>query len=154
MAKAEHEGTCSSMPVLFAAVGRRLGCPLKLVTTKGHLFVRWEGASERFNIEATGHSVNRFDDDYYRHWAFEISHSEEVAEGYLRSLTPAEEFAAFLSIRGMCLRQAVRLREAAEAFSAAARLAPGCCSYREMAATLSHARHADSGSEKLTKNRL
>ena len=32
------------------AVGRRLGYPLKLVTTKGHLFVRWEGAGERFNI--------------------------------------------------------------------------------------------------------
>jgi hypothetical protein len=33
-------GTCSSLPVLQTAVGRRLGYPLKLVTTKGHLFVR------------------------------------------------------------------------------------------------------------------
>jgi hypothetical protein len=135
----EHEGTCSSLPVLYIAVGRRLGYPLKLVTTKAHLFVRWEGAGEPFNIEATGHGVNRFDDDYYRHWPFEISHSEEVAEGYLKSLTPAEEFAAFLSIRAMCLRQAGRLEEAAEAFAAAARIAPGCHSYCEMAARLSRA---------------
>lgn len=128
-----HEGTCSSMPVLYVAVGRRLGYPLKLVTTKGHLFLRWENQKERFNLEATGHAVNRFDDDYYRHWPFEISWSEEIAEGYLKSLTPAEEFAVFLSIRAMCLRQAGRFGEAAEAFAAAARLAPGCRSYKEMA---------------------
>jgi hypothetical protein len=63
----ERSGTCSSLPVLYVAVGRELGYPLKLVTTKGHLFVRWEGSGERFNIEATGHGVNRLDDDYYRH---------------------------------------------------------------------------------------
>jgi len=137
----EHQGTCSSMPVLYVAVGRRLGYPLKLVTTKGHLFVRWEGGGERFNIEATGHGVNRFQDDYYRHWPFEISHSEEVAEGYLKSLTPAEEFAAFLSIRGMCLRQSGRLEEAAEAFAAAALLAPGCRSYQQMVASLRSGSH-------------
>lgn len=47
-------GTCSSMPVLCAALGRRLGYPLKLVTTKAHLFIRWEDDKERFNLEATG----------------------------------------------------------------------------------------------------
>ena len=34
-------GTCASMPVMYVAVGRRLGYPLKLVATKGHVFVRW-----------------------------------------------------------------------------------------------------------------
>lgn len=33
--------------------------PLKLVTTKGHLFVRWEGTGERSNVEATSHGLNR-----------------------------------------------------------------------------------------------
>lgn len=60
----KRQGTCSSMPVLYVAVGRRLGYPLKLVTTKGHLFVRWEGTGERFNVEATSHGLNRFDDRY------------------------------------------------------------------------------------------
>lgn len=46
----KRQGTCSSMPVLYSAVGRRLGYPLKLVTIKGHLFVRWEGAGERLNV--------------------------------------------------------------------------------------------------------
>ena len=34
--RALARGTCSSLPVLQVAVGRRLGYPLKLVTTKGH----------------------------------------------------------------------------------------------------------------------
>lgn len=129
-------GTCSSLPVLHAAIGRQLGYPLKLVTTKGHLFLRWEGNGERFNIEATAHGLSRFDDDYYRHWPFEVSPAEETAEGYLKSLAPPEELAVFLSIRGMCLREAGRLPEAAQAFAAAVRLAPGCQGHRTMLAKL------------------
>jgi hypothetical protein len=133
----ERQGTCSSLPVLYVAVGRELGYPLKLVTTKGHMFVRWEGAGERFNVEVTGdHGINRFSDDYYRHWPFEISPAEEQAEGYLESLTAPQELAVFLSIRGMCLRDLGRLAEAADAFAAAARLAPECRSYRQMCASL------------------
>jgi hypothetical protein len=129
-------GTCSSLPVLQVAAGRRLGYPLKLVTTKGHLFVRWEDARERFNLEAAGQGVNRFSDDYYRHWPLEITPAEAAAEGYLKSLTPPEELAVFLSIRGMCLREAGRLAEAVQAFAAAARLAPACRGYRAMLASL------------------
>jgi len=36
-------GTCASMPVLYVAVGRRLGYPLKLVATDSHVFARWDG---------------------------------------------------------------------------------------------------------------
>jgi len=42
----------------------------------------------------------------------------------------------FLSIRGMCLRETGRLPEAAEAFAAAARLAPACRGYQVMLASL------------------
>jgi hypothetical protein len=129
----ERRGTCSSMPVLYVAVGRRLGYPLKLVTTKGHLFVRWEGAEERFNLEVTGDGLNRFTDDYYRHWPFEVSDKEVKAEGYLKSLDAAGELAVFLSIRGMCLREAGRWNEAEEAFRSASRLAPSVAGYRMMA---------------------
>ncbi len=129
-------GTCSSLPVLQVAVGRRLGYPLKLVTTKGHLFVRWDDAHEGFNIEAAGQGVNRFSNDYYRHWPLEITPAEEATEGYLKSLTPPEELAVFLSIRGMCLREAGRLPEAAKAFAAAAQFAPACRGYQVMLASL------------------
>jgi len=128
---AKPRGTCSSLPVLQVAVGRRLGYPLNLVTTKGHLFVRWEGAGERFNIEAAGNGVNRFSDDYYRHWPLEVSEEEIHAEGYLKSLSPTEELAVFLSIRAMCLSEVNRYAEAAKSFREAARLAR-CRSYSVM----------------------
>lgn len=129
---AKHQGTCSSLPVLQVAVGRRLGYPLKLVTTKGHLFVRWEDARERFNIEAAGQGVNRFSDDYYRHWPLEVSAEEILADGHLKSLSSAGELAVFLSIRGMCLKEARRYGDAAYSFREAARLAPDCRSYALM----------------------
>ena len=125
-------GTCSSLPVLHVAIGRRLGYPLKLVTTKGHLFVRWEGQGERFNVEVSGQGLNRFDDNYYRKWPFPVSDEEVAAEGYLKSLTAPEELAVFLSIRGMCLREAGRRQEAADSFASAARFAPNCHSYKRM----------------------
>src|SRR5436190_21974223 len=89
-------GTCSSMPVLYVALGRRLGYPLKLVTTKGHLFVRWESPTERFNVDATGQGMNRYDDDYYRNWPFPLTEAEIKEHGYLKSLNAAEELAVFL----------------------------------------------------------
>jgi uncharacterized protein YeaO (DUF488 family) len=144
----KREGTCSSMPVLYIAIGRELGYPVKLVTTKGHMFVRWEGQGERFNIEATAHGLSRFNDEYYRHWPFEITKEEEAAEGYLKSLTPVEELAAFLSIRGMCLREVGRFFDASEAFAAASRLAPGCRSYRTMTTNLQNQLKAASSSPK------
>ena len=76
-------GTCASMPVMYVAIGRRLGYPLKLVTTKGHVFVRWDGENhtnpawrERFNIEGAGHGFSSYDDDYYRTWPFKITDAE------------------------------------------------------------------------------
>ena len=132
---ATPRGTCSSLPVLQVAIGRRLGYPLKLVTTKGHLFVRWEDGRERFNIEAAGQGVNRFSDDYYRHWPLEVSDEEIQAEGYLKSLSSAEELAVFLSTRAMCLGEAKRNAEAAEAFRQATRLS-NCRSYRLMQAEM------------------
>ena len=49
-----HGGTCVTMPVLYIAVGRRLGYPLYLARAREHLFARWEQPEgERFNVECT-----------------------------------------------------------------------------------------------------
>jgi hypothetical protein len=109
---ANHGGSCSSMPVLVVAVGRRLGYPLKLVTTKGRLFVRWEDKKERFNIEASSRGLLCYPDTHYRHWPHKISNLEILREGYLKSLTPFEELAVFLEIRAMCLIENKRYSEA------------------------------------------
>lgn len=121
---ARRMGTCSSMPVLYAALGRRLGYPLKLVTTKGHLFVRWDSPTERFNLDATGQGLNRYEDEYYRSWPFPVTEAEINEHGYLKSLTAAEELAVFLSIRGHCLEQAGRYAEAISSYEHAVRLRP------------------------------
>lgn len=117
-------GTCSSMPVLYVALGRRLGYPLKLVATKGHLFVRWESPAERFNIDATGRGVNRNNDEYYRNWPFQLSDAEVKEHGYLKSLSAAEELAVFLSIRGHCLMEGNRYAEAVASLEQALHLDP------------------------------
>jgi len=99
-------GTCASMPVLYVAVGRRLGYPLKLTTTDSHIFARWEGLNHsnpawrgRFNCETTnGFSV--LPDDYYRTWPKPVTEHEVAANGFLKSLTPAQEMAQFMAARG------------------------------------------------------
>jgi len=119
-----HMGTCSSMPVLYVALGRRLGYPLRLVTTKGHLFVRWESTAERFNVDATAQGMNRYDDEYYRNWPFPLTEAEINEHGYLKSLSAAEELAVFLSIRAQCLMEAGRDAEAVTSLEHAVRLRP------------------------------
>ena len=112
------------MPVLYIALGRRLGYPLKLVTTKEHLFMRWDSATERFDMDATAKGLNKYDDEFYETFPFSITEQEIKENGYLKSLSPQEELSVFLSIRGACLTEAGRSAEATASFNAAYRLAP------------------------------
>ena len=114
-------GTCSSMPVFYVAIGRRLGYPLKLVKAKGHLFARWdEGSRSRnFNIECTSIGFVSHTDDEYRTWPAPFTPDEEQSESYLKSLTPVQELAVFLTIRGECLRSSGDLLKAVGAMAQA-----------------------------------
>lgn len=100
-----HQGTCASLPVLYVAIGRRLGYPLKLVEGKGHLFARWEDQRERFNIEGTNRGLNCYPDQEYMEWPWSISKQELNTGMYLKSLSPKRELAAFLELRALCLKQ-------------------------------------------------
>ena len=124
-------GTCGSLPVLYVAVGRRLGYPLYLVKAARHLFMRWDDPegrqwhhAELFNIEATGPGVHFLTDDFYRTWPRTIALEDISAGIFLRSLSPREERAEFLATRGYCLRSNRRYDAALNAFSAAAELSP------------------------------
>lgn len=121
---AERRGTCVSMPVLYVAVGRRLGYPLKLVTARGHLFARWDGAGERLNLEATNAGLNCYPDDYYQQWPVPLAEKERQAGMYLESLDAAGELAVFLSVRGHCLEAHGCYAEAQVAHALAHQLAP------------------------------
>jgi hypothetical protein len=129
-------GTCSSMPVLYAAIGRRLGYPLKLVTTKAHVFLRWDDGTERFNLEATGRGMNRYDDDHFRRWPYPVTPQEEAQDGYLRSLGPEEEQALFLSLRAQCLFVNGRRTEALQSLEQAVQTAPGSRPFRMLLAAM------------------
>jgi hypothetical protein len=99
-----RKGTCSAIPVLITAVGRRLGYPLSLVDTKDHCFVRWEDDHQRFNIEASNNGgMVSHPDDYYRNWPVSLTDAMIAKEGYLRSMGPKEELASFLATRALCL---------------------------------------------------
>jgi len=119
-------GTCASMPVMYVAVGRRLGYPMKLVLAKTHVLARWEDprASERFNIEGTNAQFADHPDSYYQDWPHRITDAELKRGWYLKSLRPAEELAVFLQNRACCLMDNGRFADAKVAFAASYRLAP------------------------------
>lgn len=127
-------GTCCSIPVLYVAVGRRLGYPLKLVTARSHLFARWDaGDGKHFNIEGTNRGLACHEDDYYKKWPRPISEAELATGQHLKSLTPAEEVGVFLEIRGICLQVNGRLTEAKAAFDRAVELVPSSELYARFA---------------------
>jgi hypothetical protein len=124
-----HGGTCASMPVLYAAVGRRLGYPIKLVAAKGeswmHLFCRWdEPGGERFNVEGTNRGLSCHPDDYYRTGPYAPTAKYERECGLLRSMTPREELAGFLAQRGFCWKDTGDFWREAVAFAWSLALAP------------------------------
>lgn len=119
-------GTCSSMPVLYVAIGRRLGYPVHLVATKGHLFCRWEDDKERMNFEGTGEGITVHPDSYYQKWPFPMTEHEVKHSTLLKNLNPQQELAVFLSNRASCLVVSRRHAEALTAVSQALRLVQRC----------------------------
>ena len=119
-------GTCASLPVLYVAIGRRLGYPMYLVAAKGHLMARWdEGKGTRVNLEtAGGDGFVSHSDAYYRTWPQPISAREEKEQGYLKNLDSRETLAVFLSTRSAHLMANGLQEQAITAAIAANRLAP------------------------------
>lgn len=117
-------GTCASFPVLFAAIGRRLGYPVKLVTTKSHLFCRWDDETDRFNIEGTNGGMKIHPDAYYKSWPHKIDEEFIKANGHLVSQSPKEELAGFMSVRASCLLAHGKTEDAQKAARLAHELAP------------------------------
>jgi hypothetical protein len=118
-------GTCSSLPAFYVAIGRRLGYPLKLVSTKCHLFACWDDpAGERRNLECACRGLNCYSDDYYREWPIPITADEENRFGWLKSKTLREEQALFLGMRGHCWLANGEFGKAADCYARAAELEP------------------------------
>jgi hypothetical protein len=104
-------GNCVSLPVAYAAVGRRLGYPVKLVCSKEHVFCRWEGTDqanpawrERFNFDGAGDGFSIDPDEFYLSWPRKTRLDQVVLHDWLKSLTPQQELSLFLMTRGHILR--------------------------------------------------
>lgn len=129
-------GTCGSLPVLYAAVGRRLGYPLKLVSAACanrwmHLFVRWdEPGGERHNVETNNQGFDCPPDDHYRDDHYRTRVDWEESGSILKSKTPREELATFLAQRAGVWKQSGDRRRVIESFAWARTFAPQNLFYR------------------------
>ncbi|WP_088254005.1 hypothetical protein [Fimbriiglobus ruber] len=119
-------GTCGNLPTIYTAVGRRLGYPMMLATTRTHGFCRWDllPRGDCFNIEASGEGVSFFPDEHYRSGRFEMSPETVAACGYLESLSPRQEVAKFMGQRASCWMREKNYGEAAISFAWATELDP------------------------------
>jgi hypothetical protein len=118
-------GTCSSLPVAFVAVGRRLGYPLSLARARRHFFARWdEPGGERFNVECTSRGFKSYPDEYYLTWPHPVTLEQVERGGLLRSLETHEETACFFAQRGVCFEENGKLGQAAMAIANAVEINP------------------------------
>ena len=117
-------GTCGSMPVLYAAIGRRLGYPIMLTATKQHLLARWDAlpGGDCFNIEGAGEGISFFPDEHYlKNMPLETTRHCR----YLEPQSPRHELAGFLGQRAQCFMDRKDWQEASTAFAWANEHCPG-----------------------------
>ena len=130
-------GTCATLPVLYAAIARRLGYPLYLVRTNSHLFARWQATDgERFNLECTSPGLDCPPDWHYLVWPFPVDPRQAQAGKWLVINSPREELGGFLIMRSACLRDSGRLSEAIESANWACKVAPENLLHRRTAERL------------------
>jgi hypothetical protein len=129
----KRTGTCSSLPTLAIAVGRRLGYPLKLVLVPNHTLYRWDDGKEVFNLQPTAAGGEVKPDEYFHTWPRQWTQNDmrmnERTKVWLHSLSPRTEVSKFLCNRAMMLRDTKRYSEAVETVSTAERfdsMNPAC----------------------------
>jgi len=104
-------GTCSNMPVLYMAVARRLGWPLKAVVAADHMWCRWDDGAKSFNLEATTTtaaggegSFSTPPDEAYR-TDFDVSSKAIEVGSDLTTLTARQTLGVYLQQRAGYFRE-------------------------------------------------
>lgn len=129
----DRVGCCSSLPILYVAIGRRLGYPVKLVATKAHLFCRYDSQEGTFNFERSGFGQAFSTDEHYKNWPHPVT-AEEIKTGqYLKSETSTEELATCMEIRGNVLMAHDKFEEAKQVYTKAHELVPHSVYYAKLA---------------------
>ena len=133
-----RRGTCSSYPVLIAAIGRRLGYPLFLKATRGHLLCEWDDGVERFNIDTNGEGVDTPPDEYYMTSPIGamsgMSATDIEKEYFMRSLGNWESLGMFIETVGYCHEANGRIDKAIGAYNLALRYLPNSENLKRLAA--------------------
>ncbi len=112
-------GTCSSLPVFWTALGRRLGYPLFLSNTLLHFFVRWEEGAGRFNFEGSQNGCAIYDDSHYTEFPVKVDEAKRAYFGLLETFSRKRELMHFLLARAACLTANDRHSEANRAYELA-----------------------------------
>jgi len=120
----ERRGTCSSLPVLYAAVAQRLGYPVHLAAAAEHLYLRYEEGTNHLNVDAAGEGFITLSDEEYKKWPHAITAGEMKAYGLLEPMSHERILGTFLSIRAASLTSAKRYDEAAKTWESARRYLP------------------------------
>lgn len=120
----DGKGSCSSLPVLMVALGRRCDYPIHLVGCGGHVFARWDDGSEKLNFEITCNGVNSYDDEHYKQWPRPISDKEMEAESLLQNYSAKQMLGIFVALRANCLKEHGYYAEALECYKVALRYFP------------------------------
>ena len=122
-----HRGTGSSYPVLIVALGRRLGYPISIKTTVGHMFCEWNDGTEWFNIDTNGEGVDTPPDDWYitgKIGEYGARWASEKSDYFMRPLDNWECLGLFIETLGYCYEANGRMKDALQAYKLALRYLP------------------------------
>ncbi len=124
----KRTGTCSTLPVLSIAVGRRLGYPLYWILVPNHTLYRWDDGKEIFNLQPSEVGGEVKSDEYFHTWPmkwepehFEITKRTNV---WLHSMTPRQEISKMLCNRAIMLHRIGQYKDAMRSVEAASRYNP------------------------------
>ena len=119
------KGTCSSLPVLMVALGRRCDYPLYVVDCRAHAFVRWDDGKEKHNFEITSvGGVNSHSDEHYKKWPYPMTEDFIEKESKLKNLSNKENLGIFSLQRAICLIEHKRYSEALKCYVVASNIFP------------------------------
>jgi hypothetical protein len=141
-------GTCASLPILFVAIGRRLGYPVSVAQAYMHNYLYYnEGEGKHFNFEATeNRGFLTPTDDEYRHPTFmEAPSSPEYfkTRGLLQPLSNKETFGHILAERAAVFRSEGRHEEEAKTWEIASRYFPDTPIWKEIEANMEQCARQD-----------
>ena len=133
----KRRGTCSSYPVLIVALGRRLGYPISMKATFGHMFCEWNDGVERFNIDTNGEGVDTPTDDWFLKGSlskiYGIKEPTTKDDYYMRPLDNWESLGFFIETIGYCHEANRRIGPALQVYNLALRYLPNSTNLRRLA---------------------